>query len=143
MITKFHRKSAEDLIRNISENDLKVLDGFQVPLSLDYRLRTSKTHLQKTNHGFFKRRYMVLSQNELYFYADQESEAHYRVVILSPGVFVQQLNVLNINKCDQEVTRVFPIELYVGGSTLGNIGVDSNKCTDPGLITLFFETLED
>ena len=80
--------------------NMSVFDGFQVPLNLDYRLRTSKSHLQKTNHGFYKRRYMVLSQNELYFYMDIESEVHYRIVILTPGVFVQQLNAVSINKGD-------------------------------------------
>ena len=74
---------------------------------------------------------------------DIESEVHYRIVILTPGVFVQQLNAVSINKGDQEVTKVFPIELFVGGSTLGNISVDAaNKITDPGMITMFFEGLE-
>ena len=46
---------------------------------------------------------MVLSQNELYFYANAElSKVHYRVVILTPGVFVNSAGPVNLAKNDQE-----------------------------------------
>ena len=82
---------------------------------------------------------MVLSQNELYFYYDLDSKVHYRVVILTPGVFVQQANAVNVGKGDQEFTKAWPLEIFVGGSTLGNVGIHANKCLDPGLITIFFQ----
>ena len=60
-------------MKEFKGTDLQVLDGFQVPLNLDYRLRTSKSYFIKTLHGYYKRRYMVLSQNELYLYMDAET----------------------------------------------------------------------
>jgi hypothetical protein len=56
-----------------------------------------------------------------------------QMLILTPGVFIQKL---------KEMDKVFPIEIYLGGS-IGNNGIHSSYFHGGnmnGVITLFFES---
>lgn len=94
-------------------------------------------------YGCYKENYMVLTNQELYFYLDKDQPKYTQMIILTPGVFVKSLSYIPVDP-DQGSPhcKVFPIELYVGGQ-IGNIGkeqVKLCKSNPSGIITLYFGT---
>jgi len=59
---------------------------------------------------------------------------------LTPGVFIKALSGIPLENSHQDLKKVYPIELYIGGH-LCNIGVGdevtNSQGSNPGLITLF------
>lgn len=82
----------------------------------------SGTYFLKTPEGYYKNCFMALRNEELYMYNDymiNESERKLLyMVVLTPGVFVEKLPSISLEKNLQEIislSKVYPIELYVGG----------------------------
>ena len=80
---------------------------------------------------------MILQNTELYLYNYKTSEIYDIMIVLTHGVYVKSLSTIDVN----DHLKVFPIEIHLGGTIYGNIGVRSNKVT-PGIITLFFTNRE-
>lgn len=76
---------------------------------------------------------MILQNTELYLYNYKTSEIYDTMIVLTHGVYVKSRSTIDVN----DHLKVYPIEIHLGGTIYGNIGVSSNKVT-PGIITLFF-----
>ena len=80
---------------------------------------------------------MVIQNTELYLYNSPHSEKYETMIVLTHGVFVKSCEEIDIN----DHNKVFPVEIQLGGTIYGNIGVRSNTVT-PGIVTLFFNNRE-
>lgn len=80
---------------------------------------------------------MILQNTELYLYNSKTSVEYETMVVLTHGVYVKGCKAIEVN----DHLKVFPVEIQVGGTIYGNIGVRSNTVT-PGIITLFFSNRE-
>ena len=127
------------------QQDFQIVDGFQIPMKNKADIKLEGSFLQKTELGCFRQSVLILSNQELYIYNDRydiSSKPHNVLIILNPGVFVQTLSsraiVPDNVKSDEKITKVYPIELYVGGQ-IGNIGVNDNQHQN-GVFTFFFSS---
>jgi hypothetical protein len=63
----------------------------------------------------------------LYLYSKKDSNTHQKLLILNPGVFVKlqspQTIYPEIQAKDQKSHKIYPIELFLGGSQT-NIGIE-------------------
>ena len=91
---------------------------------------------QKTHQGFFKDGFLVLKNQELYLYNDQNCSFLNQTLILSPNVFVE--------KGKEEIigpkNKYYPIELYLGGQITNN-GKEKSTFHEgnyEGVFTLYF-----
>ena len=55
--------------------DIKVVDGFQIPVEMSDQ-RQVETVYQQNGHGYFVENYMVLLNSDLYIYNDKTSTIH-------------------------------------------------------------------
>lgn len=107
------------------------------------------TYFLKTPEGYFKNCFMALRNEELYMYNDYKIPEAQRkllyMVVLTPGVFIEKLPSMALEKNLQDImslTKLYPIELYVGGPT-GNEGIQTSSSGTGGRSGIFTLFLRD
>lgn len=47
-IGKLFNSFEPDILKDMANNDIRIVDGFQIPLKLEHKMRLSQTYLEKT-----------------------------------------------------------------------------------------------
>ena len=110
------------------ENFSNIQNGFQIQFKTKF-LAMKGSYFMKTTEGFYKNCFLALRNEELYLYNDFNIQLEDRkllhMIVLTPGVFVERLPPISLDTNLKEIlnlTKLFPIELYVGG-ICGNVGI--------------------
>ena len=97
-----------------SKQDEKVRDGFQLETHPNQRIEGHSYEI--TPHGFYRKNYVMLIEDELYIYYDKENEKFKNMYVIS-GSYIKLLpgkSLLN-DEISQMLSKVYSIEVYIGG----------------------------
>ena len=144
----------------------QIVNGFNIPFK-EHISKDSGSFMIKTCSGYYRTQYMVLTNQELYFYEKKDASEYYKMIVLTPGVFISMKRYVTtnfimkqkVNKgghnhhhhhhhhhhgSNKKQYKVFPIEIIVGGSQ-SNIGIQeafNQHGNNNGIITIFFDSLD-
>jgi len=132
--------SSDSLFKDDNEHG-HLVDGFSIPLKIK-PLSSKGSYFSETANGYFRHAYMILKNQELYLFSNNDAKGHEKMFVLSPGVFIKMGS--QISKQSHpglaflKISRLFPIELVLGGRAAGPKG----QKTERGRVTMYFETRE-
>ena len=113
-----HDKETQEDVETLTKR-LPVLDGFQVPMKLQ-KVTISGAAYIKSVQGYFKPTLVVLTNSELYIYADVDSSKHSEMFVMSSGVFVQSLDAVEDpeidiaqHNYDIRANKFYPVEILL------------------------------
>ena len=96
-----------------------VLDGFQVPMKLE-KVTISGAAYIRSVQGYYKPTLVVLTNSELYIYADVDSSKHSEMFVMSSGVFVKSLDAVEDpeidiaqHNYDPRANKFYPVEILL------------------------------
>ena len=80
--------------KKVEKQTDEIVDGFCIPIANQRGLKSSKSGQAyiKSNQGFFKPSFIVLSNSELYIYPDKDSKKHKYVFFVGQdmGIFIKR-----------------------------------------------------
>lgn len=88
-------------------------------------------YLEKAAIGFYKPKYMVLTNHELYLYEAEGCQRHQDMLVLTPGVFVEQPDPVYVDSTQikgvvgarNQQEKLYPLQVVTGGHP-GSIGIE-------------------
>lgn len=89
-----------------SQQNSVLEDGFTLPVRFK-NIRMRQLCRRRTVHGFYREAYLVLVNEELYVYDSKDQAFHEMLIILTPGVLVKALPILNLE--DQHPSQLYPV----------------------------------
>ena len=109
----------------------EIIDGFDIPITRhrEQMIKKSGQAFIRSNQGYYKPSFVVLTNTELYIYPDKDSRKHKDVYIVGQemGIFIKKKQPCN----ETPENKFYPIEI--------SLGFDDPESSQ-GIIVLFYDS---